>query len=182
MNTKQTIFVNEYLKSWNSSEAARKAGYNGKSNVIGPRLLADVSIKREIDDRIAELKMSADEVLLRLAEQARGAYADYLTPDGVDLKRLLDDGKGHLIKKLKPTKDGQEIEFYDGQVALINIAKHHGLITDKIELKLEKELEAILTKLEQSLDADTFQRVLQALSARRDNPEISGATFTEDTE
>lgn len=137
LNTKQTIFVNEYLKCWNASEAARRAGYNGKSNVIGARLLADVSIKEEIQRRVDEIKMSADEALIRLAEQARGDMADFLKfEDGVslpflDLKGANEKGLLRLVKKFKYNSDGKpEIELYDAQAALVHIGKAHGLFNN----------------------------------------------------
>jgi len=130
---KQQIFVAEYLKCWNSSEAARRAGYTGDANTVGPRLLADVGISAEIERRKAEIIMSADEVMARLTEQGRAAYATYFTPDGaVNLSQLVADGKGHLIKKIKPTKEGLEVEFYDAQTALAMLAKANGL--DRIEV------------------------------------------------
>jgi hypothetical protein len=130
---KQQAFVAEYLKCWNASEAARRAGYTGDANTVGPRLLADVGIKAEIDQRKAELLMSADEVMVRLTEQGRAAYAPYIRPDGsVNMADLVLDGKAHLIKKIKPTKEGNEIEFYDAQTALAMIAKAHGL--DRVTL------------------------------------------------
>ena len=135
MNTKQTVFVNEYLRCWNSSEAARRAGYNGKSNVIGPRLLADVSIKAEIDERLAELKMSADEVLVRLANMARSNIADFAHV-GSD-KDLADLGdKGLVVKKFKRkitrTQAGGEyeeieLELYPADVNLERIGRAHKL-------------------------------------------------------
>lgn len=133
MNTKQIVFVNEYLKCWNSSEAARRAGYNGKANVIGPRLLADVSIKAEIDARIAELIMSADEALILLSEQARGSLGDFHKVQV--LADLEDHPKARLVKAL--TSDVYEdkagkvhykarIELHDAQSAIINVLKVHG--------------------------------------------------------
>lgn len=131
---RQQIFVNEYLKLWNASEAARRAGYSGRTAASqGQRMLRNVEILAEIERRKAELVMSADEVLLRLTEQGRASYADYFAPDGtVKLEQMIADGKGHLIKKIKPTKEGLEIEFYDAQAALALLAKAHGL--DRIEL------------------------------------------------
>lgn len=140
VNTKQTVFVNEYLRCWNSAEAARRAGYNGKSNVVGPRLLADVSIKAEIDARLAEIKMSADEVLARLADQARADMGEFLRfEDGIklpflDLKTANEKGLLKLVKKFKYNAEGHpEIELYDAQAALVHIGKAHGLFTDKVE-------------------------------------------------
>ncbi len=133
LTAKQQVFIAEYLKCWNASEAARRAGYTGDANTVGPRLLANVGVSEEVERRKAEIIMSADEVMARLTEQGRAAYSDYFTADGaVDLGKLIGDSKGHLIKKIKPTKEGIEIEFYDAQAALALLAKANGL--DRIEV------------------------------------------------
>lgn len=73
MNKKQTIFVDEYLKCWNASEAARKAGYSKKTaGAIGHELLKKPEISDEIQAKLKESHMSADEALDLLSEQARG--------------------------------------------------------------------------------------------------------------
>ena len=133
LTAKQQVFIAEYLKCWNASEAARRAGYTGDANTVGPRLLANVGVSEEVDRRKAEIFMSSDEVMARLTEQGRAAYSTYFTPDGsVNLAQLVADGKGHLIKKIKPTREGLEVEFYDAQAALALLAKANGL--DRIEL------------------------------------------------
>jgi phage terminase small subunit len=168
---KQQLFISEYLKCWNATEAARRAGYRGNDNVLavtGHDNLRNPKIAEIIQARIAEKAMSADEVLVRLAEQARGNLGDFLTfYEGsrfplVDLSKSPD--KQHIVKKFKNSKrDGVEIELYDAQAALVHIGKHHGLFTDKIEVKLAKEIESILGVIEGVLDADGYQRVLQAI-------------------
>lgn len=134
LTAKQQVFIAEYLKCWNASEAARRAGYSERTaNEQGSQLLANLSVSAEIERRKAEIIMSADEVLTRLTEQGRAVYADYLTENGaVDLAALIADGKSHLIKKIKPTRYGIEIEFYDAQAALAMLAKANGL--DRIEV------------------------------------------------
>lgn len=137
LTNKQRVFVEEYLRTWNATEAARIAGY-AYPNVEGPKNLVKPSIATEIKQRIDEKSMTADEVLLRLAEQARGEHGKYLTPEGVDLSRLLGDGKGYLIKKVKQAKVGKaktvtEVEFYDGQSALVHLGRYHALFTDKVK-------------------------------------------------
>ena len=92
--------------------------------------------------------MSADEVLMRLAEQARGDLGKFLNKDGdsitIDLKAMKADGKTHLIKRIsqtkrrRTTKDVTEeevsttLELYDAQAAQQLIGKHHKLFTDKV--------------------------------------------------
>ena len=144
LTDKQQAFIEHYLMCWNASEAARRAGYNGKSNVVGPRLLANVSIQEVIRARLAELKMSADEVLTRLAEQARGSLAPFLRTSadgrlhGFDLS---EDQPLHLLKKASvskrtykdTTEETVTIELYDAQAALGLLGRHHKLFTDVTE-------------------------------------------------
>jgi len=53
MTTRQQKFVEFYSACGNASEAAKRAGYKTKSNVIGAKLLAKDSIKQKIN-KIAE--------------------------------------------------------------------------------------------------------------------------------
>lgn len=88
--------------------------------------------------------MSADEALVRLAEQARAEYSNYLTRAGtVDVDRMVADGKAHLIKAIKETRFARNIEFHDAQAALVQIAKINGLLTDKTEHSGEMVLRVI---------------------------------------
>jgi hypothetical protein len=115
LSKKKQLFVNEYLKSFNATKAAQAAGYSGNNNVMAQRgyeLVRNSDIAELIRDRLQESAMSANEVLMRLAEQARAQYSCYLGSDGhVDLEGLLADGKGHLIKGIKETKYGRQIEI-----------------------------------------------------------------------
>lgn len=132
-------FVEEYLACWCAAEAARRAGYSARGHsagTLGYRQLKRDDVQALIRQRIAEKAMTADEVLLRLAEQARGEQAEYLRGDGtVDLERLLADGKGHLVKGTKWTQRGDlVVEFHDGQRALELIGRHLALFVDRQEL------------------------------------------------
>lgn len=145
LTNKQRVFIEEYLMLWNASEAARRAGY-ATPGVEGSRLLKNDNVSRAIQARLAELKMSADEVLTRLADHARGSMENFIDPDtlAIDFKRAKEAKKLHLIKKFKCTtiinaeKDTQmdtiEFELYDAQSALVQLGKHHKLFTDKQEI------------------------------------------------
>ena len=133
LKPKHRQFVEEYLRCWNASEAARRVGYSQRNaDVNGPRLLVNAGIQEEIERRIAETKVSADEVLLRLADQARGSMADFVTvgPAGgvtVDLQKAERAGLLHLVHRLEETKYGLKIELYDAQAALITLGKGYAL-------------------------------------------------------
>ena len=132
---KRRVFIEEYLRcGFNATEAARRAGYK-HPNVKGTQLVKVSEIAAEIDERIQALTMGADEVLLRLAEQARGMGAQYLKEDGtIDFDKLVQDEKQHLVKKVSDTRQGRTVEFYDAQTALVHIGRHHGLFVDKTAL------------------------------------------------
>jgi len=167
---KQKKFIDAYLgkANFNASKAAILAGYKGNGSTIGAiasQNLKKLKIKEEIALRLEESAMTSDEVIARLGEQAKADYHQYLNSDGtVDLKRLLDDGKGHLIKGYTPLKSGTRVDFYDGQSALNTLAKHHGLLTDKIDVKIESELENLLELLESNLDTETYDRIIKVLA------------------
>jgi phage terminase small subunit len=138
LSKKQKCFVEHYLRCWNASEAARRAGYSERTaGAQGSRLLKKVEIAKEIKRRLEDMTLSADEVLVRLGEQARASVGDFLTThEGVrgfflDLDAVKE--KGHLVKSAKMTTRGPVIQLYDSQAALIQIGKHHGLFTDRIE-------------------------------------------------
>jgi len=137
LSNKQKIFVTEYLKTWNATGAAVAAGYSPKTaRQQGSRLLSNANIQAEIAACLAEHTMTADEALTILSDQARNEGSNYFFPDGsLNLPKLIQDGKGHLIKSVKATRWGLNVEFYDAQAALSMIAKHHGLFTDQAPLE-----------------------------------------------
>lgn len=138
LTNKQKAFVEQYLQDFNATKAAQRAGYGGDDAtlaVTGHRVLRKAKVAERISQRLREAAMSADEVLSRLAEIGRAEYSQYINTDGaVDLARLLEDGKGHLVKGIKETKYGQQVEFYDSQKALVDIGRHHALFTDKADV------------------------------------------------
>ena len=151
LTDRQQAFVVEYVKIWNASEAARRAGYTGDANTVGPRLLANVGVSAAIERFKAEHIMSAEEVQVELTRQARSDIGDFLQQNGdvvtVDLAKAVEAKKTGLIKKLSQTRtvrtrgedDTEEtvsttIELYDKQTALVQVGKIHKLFTDKSEI------------------------------------------------
>jgi phage terminase small subunit len=166
LSKKKRAFVEYYLaspdveKRWNATQAAIQAGYSEKTaRQQGSRLLTNVDIQEAIEERLLELKMGADEVLTRLAEQGRGDMGQFI---GLTESQLKEHPQSHLIKKYEKhiiiTKKGDEhirvkIELYDGQTALLNIGKQHGLFAQghkhegKIDIDVDAK-ESLIEKLE----------------------------------
>lgn len=154
LTNKQLVFVSEYLRDFNATQAAIRAGYSEKTaRVIGPENLSKPAIAQAISDAIAERSMGADEVLLRLAQMARGDIGDFIDISSVgyslDLLQAQERGLTHLIKKIKQktttflakSESGEdrevtetEIELYDAQAALALLGKHHKLFIDRTEV------------------------------------------------
>lgn len=156
LTNKQQAFIEEYLQDFNATRAAQRAGYRGNLNSLacmGHELLRNPNIEAIVRRRLQEKAMCADEVLMRLAEQARADIGDFLRrreDDGpllVDLEHAERLGKLHLVKKLKHrsfhhyNRHGEveridvhaEIELHDAQKALELLGKHHGLFKEKVE-------------------------------------------------
>jgi phage terminase small subunit len=150
----QAAFVEFYvINGFNAYAAARDAGYQGSYASLrrtGSENLTKRNIKAALAERFKERGMKADEVIARITAQAEGA-GEYIQPDGtIDMERLVSDGKGHLIKCIRPTKHGDVIEFYPADKALELLARHHGLLADK--LKHEGEVKHIHRSFEDALN------------------------------
>jgi phage terminase small subunit len=138
LTNKQAAFVREYFTDFNATQAAKRAGYGGNDSTLGAtgsRLLKNDKVAARIGQCLRESAMLADEVLARLAEIARGGYAEYITVAGdIDFVRLIADDKAYLIKGIRDTKYGKNIEFYDAQRALVDIGRHYQLFTDGVDI------------------------------------------------
>jgi|GEM_PF-804679 len=174
LSTKQRAFVEHYLNCWSETEAARRAGYaNPESNAY--RLMVIDGVKEAIAARLTELKMSANEVLTRLTEHARGSIAPFLmtNADG-ELRgfKLGSDQAVQIVRRATHTrrtyKDGSKddsvtIDLYDAQSALALLGKHLGLFVEKIDIS-HQEIEKFLDTLQNNLSPEEYARIV-ALAA-----------------
>ncbi len=139
LKRKHEQFVSEYLKDFNASQAAVRAGYTGKPNVVGPRLLANVRIQAVIEAKLAKrlerAELTADRVL---EEQRRIAFAnpqDLFDPSG-NLKPLqsltpeqaASIASVEIIKKNGKTDIVHKIRMCDKLKALEMLAKHFRIL------------------------------------------------------
>lgn len=91
LTPKQRKFADEYIKSGNAADAARKAGYSKRSaRSVGQENLTKPDIKKYIDDQMAEIAskriMDAREAVELLTRIARGEEKETVissTPEGV---------------------------------------------------------------------------------------------------
>ena len=91
LTPKQQRFADEYIKSGNAADAARKAGYSKRSaRSVGQENLTKPDIKKYIDEQMAEITskriMDATEAVELLTSIARGETKETVyigTADGV---------------------------------------------------------------------------------------------------
>ena len=191
LSAKHQQFVEEYLRCFNATRAYQAVyptvgRLTAASN--GYRLLKEnPEVAEYVQQRLTETAMSADEVLMRMAEQARGNMGDFIrvTPDGsftIDLTGAESTQKLGLIRKVTKTVrrfgdteiEEATVDLYDSQAALVHLGKHLDLFSDKLTVKLEKELKGALDALEKSLDSDTYAKALTVLAGKLGGAEAEG--------
>ncbi len=140
LTPKQRLFVTAYLANgFNATKAAKEAGYSEKTAYsIGAENLTKPVIAAAIKKGLSDHAMGAEEVLARLADHARGDMGDFLAIRAgnafFDLEKAEKVGKLHLIKRYAfSRKTGMELELHDPQSALNTLARHHGLLKDRVQ-------------------------------------------------
>jgi phage terminase small subunit len=118
VNDRQKKFVDEYLKDFNATQAAVRAGYSEKTaNKIGPRLLVNVGIKKIIREA-----------------QAKRAEAAQIDQQWV-LTRLIEVAERCMQANRPAGSEGEwRFEHAGANKALELIGKHLGMFTDNVNV------------------------------------------------
>jgi len=124
ISAKRQALIDHYFEcGFNATEAARRAGYK-HPNVQGPTLVNLSIVKEEIQRRLAERTLSADQVLSLLAEHATANIGDFVNDTGGINWDVIRSERGRLVKKVIHEKGRQsQIELHDSQSALALLAK-----------------------------------------------------------
>ena len=142
MTDKQNVFVQEYLKDCNATQAAIRAGYSEHTAYsIGQRLLKYKDIQEAIragmDDRKERSRLTADYVLQNLQEIA---------------ERCMQKSPVMVKGEQATDEEGRHIWTFDAKNAiraLELLGRHMAMFTDKVKVQNDNE-EAI------------YQRVIRA--------------------
>ena len=145
LTPKQALFVSEYLKTGNATEAVKKAGYACKSDkaagVQGARLLGNASVLRAIEKRnekrSARLELEEDFELRRAIE---------LLDMCMKPQQIVDMFGKPVVDK----ETGKFVMTFDSKganTALQTIAKLRGKFVTKIQVGLADDLDAQLGRI-----------------------------------
>lgn len=160
----QERFCHEYVKDFNATQAAKRAGYSAKTCFVqGPRLLDVVSVHSLIEklraEQVARLKMSADEVLQEVAKLARSNIKRVFAPATPNQENPGAMGRGIIMSpdemdddvaatvesfeaRLEFAADGappeeiRKVKMHSKLGALKLLMQHHKLIGPEVEVNL----------------------------------------------
>jgi len=154
LTAKQQRFVDEYLIDLNATQAAIRAGYSEKTaQEIGSENLSKPMVAAAIAERQKALadkaRVTAEKIVAELAKLGFSNMQDYVgvTPDGspfVDLSAVDRDKWAavgeitvdHINKREgEETKAVERVKFKlaDKRAALVDLGKHLGMFTDKVQ-------------------------------------------------
>jgi len=179
LSKKQRIFIDEYLKCWNATQAALSAGYSARSaGSIGGENLKKPEIEAEIQRRLDESAMSADEVIQAIGEIGRASIESVLDIDesgrpSFNFVRAKETGNLHLIKSITPTANGLKVELHDRMRALELMGKYYKLFTDKVDVttngeKITHDTEQVDRAI--SALADAIGEIIHREGTEKQNP------------
>lgn len=167
LTPKQRRFVNEYLIDLNGKQAAIRAGYAPKSaEVTASHLLSVAKVAEEIRRGAAKreqrTQITADTVLSEFLRIARVDIAEAFDEDGSlkpvheipeDIRRAiagleveeLFEGRGESRESVGRLR---KVKFWDKNRALESLAKHLGLLVDRVHHDGKLELDVQVTLAE----------------------------------
>ena len=135
LTAKQREFVLAYIgkAQGNATEAARLAGYDGDDNTlssIGYENLRKPEIKRAIEEGLKAGTLTLEEVLYEITKIIRTTAGDFydIDDDGqpaLNMKKAKERGALGSIKRLRQTRDGFDLVFYDRLTAPIQLLHYY---------------------------------------------------------
>lgn len=165
LTDKQKLFCIYYIKYFNASKAALKAGYSKSTAYsIGHNLLKKKGIRQEIKnlkaDRFKGAFLEPEDLLQKYIDIAFADITDYLDFGRKEIEIQKEDGTekfevnyvdfknakeidGTIISEVKQGKDGVSIKLQDKMKALEFLAKHIGLLSIEQQERLENEQEKL---------------------------------------
>lgn len=146
---KQDLFVKEYLKDLNATQAYIRTGYKFKNENVAAasaaKLLRNPKIQEKIQaamkEREKRTEITQDRVLKEIANLAftdRTGIVN-LKNNNLIIKNFdeLTPEQKACISGVKETKHGIEVTFYNKEKALEMLGRHLGIFIEKLEVKGE---------------------------------------------
>lgn len=163
LTARQRQFVIEFLKDFNATQAAIRAGYSAKTATKNAaRLMVVEGIRQAIiakqRPRLEAAELTAERTL---EEMRRVAFSDAVGCFSVDgnllhIKDMPPEVRAQVaqievIKKNLVSGDGftdtiYKVKFWDKVKALDLLARHFALLTDQVKVKVEHDIQNMTTE------------------------------------
>ena len=128
MNTKQEMFVNEYLIDYNATQAAIRAGYSERTaRSIGQQLLTKLDIKKAIKEQREKIQNDNIATAKDVEE-----FLSLAMNDEIEEEQVLMSPNGEVCLVVKKLSGKDRIK------AAELMGKRHALFTDKKDIMLEQ--------------------------------------------
>lgn len=193
LTEKQRLFCIYYIKSFNATQSAIKAGYSPDSaHVEGSRLLRNAKVSKEIRRLKGEIQqgvfVDAMDVLNKYIQIAFADITDYAKFGKKEIEIMgeygpLEDEEGNpitreinyvdfnesthidgtIVTEVKQGKDGVSIKLADKMKAMDMLTKYFDLLSEADQKRLQKE------KLQHSMDIEKAKLELQKKAADKGN-------------
>lgn len=144
LSAKQQRFVDEYCVDFNGTQAAIRAGYSIRTaNEQAARLLANVSIKKALDEKRLEIAESSKlKVSDVIDELKRIAFSDITQVTSfsaakakVKSSRKLSEDAKKTIASVSQTQNGLTVKLHDKVKALELLGRYLNIFTDRVEVE-----------------------------------------------
>jgi hypothetical protein len=144
LSVEQAMFIHYYFGECggNATDACRRLGYANPQKKAH-QLVNHPAVRAAIREKLDSCCMQVEEVLYRQTEVARADMDDFFTYDPKSRSLRFDYGKAqargktHLIKKLKFTIHGIEVELHDAMAAQERLMRHHGAFNDSLTVSVD---------------------------------------------
>lgn len=151
LNPKQALFVKEYMRDFNATQAYIRAGYSLKgAEASASRLLANAKVRARVDIEMAKASartsVTPDRVIRELARIAFVNPACVIDFDTGEVSGFASEDDLAAVSgvkvKITPLGEGEkmverEVKLHDKQKALEALAKNLGMLTGDLPLTLE---------------------------------------------
>ena len=179
LKPKQKAFVEAYFNNqMNATEAylsLHPKSSRAAARAHGSLMVTNGNIYAEIERRLSEQVMSANEVLKRLSDMSRAnmlpfiritdegfTYFDFSHPDAKNYFHLIKKIKTKRTRRLEGKGENAEVwedewvevELHDAQSALEKIGKYHHLFKDEVDLTTGGDAITFIIQREQSAKED----------------------------
>lgn len=178
LSPKQKRFIEEFLLDLNGTAAYKRAGYNAKGHgaeVNAAKLLSNTEVASAISaaqaKRSRRTEVNADRVIQELAAIAFADPRKLFNADGSTkpLHEVDDDTRGALVIEVNQGTDSEgnptftrRTKFACKLIALDRLARHLGLLNDKITVK--GDAQDPIRLLIQSIQGSAIKPVIEGRS------------------